>query len=196
MPVNPFVFVLGVFVLMLVARSIVIVPENKRGAVVRLGKYLKTLAPGFHVRVPFIDLVVKVDLDTSIPGWQTLSDRELDAAIESFATFGSVLPTKAVTSRTASAPASETSSGVPASSALADLLLTMASRDTGVDLSSDPIAKQRLAERAASAIEELRSSDSCEINLPFIAADAKGPKHFSTSLTRAQLGELRGSGRG
>src|SRR6188472_3355729 len=60
----------------------------------------------------------------------------------------------------------------------------------GVDLSKDRIALQRLKEAAEKAKIELSSTTSTEINLPFISADATGPKHLVTTLTRAKLEDL------
>ena len=91
---NPLVVVFGIFfliMLVMIAKSVVVIPENQRGGIVRLGRYLKTLGPGLHVSVPLIDLVTKVDLDASIPGWQGLSERDLSAAVEHFVTVGSVV---------------------------------------------------------------------------------------------------------
>ena len=62
--------------------------------------------------------------------------------------------------------------------------------DQGIDLSSDPMVLQRLKEAAEKAKCELSSSQQTEINLPFITADATGPKHLNTSLSRAKLEEL------
>ncbi|MBR5927892.1 MAG: molecular chaperone DnaK, partial [Spirochaetia bacterium] len=59
--------------------------------------------------------------------------------------------------------------------------------DTGIDLSKDRMALQRLKEAAEKAKIELSSSQSTEINLPFITADATGPKHLQMSLTRAKF---------
>jgi hypothetical protein len=190
---NPFAFLFGVFVVLLVARAVVVIPESKRGAMVRLGKYFKTLKPGLTLRVPFIDLVTHVDLDASIPGWQGMSERELDAAVESLVTYGTAVPMKAADVRPAPAPRS--SSMTREAQALTEWLLKRAGEQTGADLSKDPMAGKRIAERAASAIEELHSSESCEINLPFLTADASGPKHFLITLNRSQLDELSGSSR-
>ena len=63
-------------------------------------------------------------------------------------------------------------------------------REYGVDLSKDPMALQRLKEAAEKAKCELSSSQQSEINLPFITADASGPKHLSVTLTRAKLEQL------
>jgi len=62
--------------------------------------------------------------------------------------------------------------------------------DTGIDLRQDRLALQRLKEVAERAKCELSSSTETNINLPFIAADASGPKHFNKSLSRAQFEEL------
>lgn len=183
---NPLVVLLGIAALVAILSAVVIIPENKRGAVMRLGRYLKALGPGWHVRVPGIDSVTKVDLDASIPGWQTLSDRELEAAVQAFVSGGAVSRTPVMTRN---AVASK-SAGTSESQALAAWLLKKACDQTGVDLSNDGIAQTRLAERAASALEELRSSDVCDINLPFLTADASGPKHFSITLTRSQVEQI------
>jgi molecular chaperone DnaK len=63
-------------------------------------------------------------------------------------------------------------------------------KDQGVDLSKDRIALQRLKEAAEKAKIELSSTTTTEINLPFISADASGPKHLVISLTRAKLEDL------
>ena len=61
---------------------------------------------------------------------------------------------------------------------------------TGIDLSTDKMAMQRLREAAEKAKKELSSSAVTNINLPFITADATGPKHFEMDLTRAKFEEL------
>ncbi|OQW95848.1 MAG: molecular chaperone DnaK [Verrucomicrobia bacterium A1] len=63
-------------------------------------------------------------------------------------------------------------------------------RDNGIDLSKDPMGLQRLKEAAEKAKCELSSSQQTEINLPFITADANGPKHLNLSLTRAKLEQI------
>ena len=62
--------------------------------------------------------------------------------------------------------------------------------EQGIDLSSDPMVLQRLKEAAEKAKCELSSSQSTDINLPFITADATGPKHLNVTLSRAKLVEL------
>ncbi len=64
--------------------------------------------------------------------------------------------------------------------------------EEGIDLKKDNAALQRLKDEAEKAKKELSSTSSYEINLPFITADADGPKHFEYSLTRAKLEELVG----
>ncbi len=59
--------------------------------------------------------------------------------------------------------------------------------ESGIDLSKDPMARQRLKEEAEKAKIALSSSNAVDINLPFITADASGPKHLNVTLTRAQL---------
>ena len=61
---------------------------------------------------------------------------------------------------------------------------------TGIDLSGDKLALQRLKEAAEKAKIELSSKTSTDINLPYLTADATGPKHFNTTLTRAKLESL------
>jgi molecular chaperone DnaK len=63
-------------------------------------------------------------------------------------------------------------------------------RENGIDLRQDRMALQRLKEAAEKAKKELSSSMQTEINLPFITADASGPKHLNMTLTRAKLEQL------
>ncbi len=63
-------------------------------------------------------------------------------------------------------------------------------KENGIDLREDPMALQRLKEAAEKAKCELSSQAQTEINLPFITADASGPKHLSLTLTRAKLEQL------
>jgi molecular chaperone DnaK len=65
-------------------------------------------------------------------------------------------------------------------------------KDQGIDLRQDRMALQRLKEAAEKAKIELSSTQTTEINLPFITADAGGPKHMSLNLTRAKLEQLVG----
>ncbi|MDD5213924.1 MAG: molecular chaperone DnaK [Methylococcales bacterium] len=63
-------------------------------------------------------------------------------------------------------------------------------KDTGVDVHNDPLALQRLKEAAEKAKIELSSSQQTDVNLPYITADATGPKHLNVKLTRAKLESL------
>jgi len=71
-----------------------------------------------------------------------------------------------------------------------DWLVDEFKRETGIDLSQDPMALQRLKVEAEKAKCELSSSLETEINLPFVTADASGPKHLLKKLTRARLEEM------
>ncbi|TDO95928.1 molecular chaperone DnaK [Marinomonas balearica] len=63
-------------------------------------------------------------------------------------------------------------------------------KDTGIDLHNDPLALQRLKEAGEKAKVELSSSSQTEVNLPYITADATGPKHLNVKLTRSKLESL------
>lgn len=63
-------------------------------------------------------------------------------------------------------------------------------RESGVDITQDPLAMQRLKEAAEKAKIELSTQQQTEINLPYITADASGPKHLNIKLTRAKLESL------
>ena len=71
-----------------------------------------------------------------------------------------------------------------------DWLVQEFKRDQGIDLSKDPMALQRLKEAGEKAKMELSSTQSTDINLPFITADASGPKHLNYQLSRAKFEQL------
>lgn len=73
---------------------------------------------------------------------------------------------------------------------LIDYLVDEFKKETGMNLRSDPLALQRLKEAAEKAKIELSSSQQTEINLPYITADASGPKHLVQKLTRAKFESL------
>jgi len=73
---------------------------------------------------------------------------------------------------------------------LIDYIVTEFKKDQGVDLSKDVLALQRLKESAEKAKIELSSSQQTEINLPYITADASGPKHLTMKITRAKFESL------
>jgi molecular chaperone DnaK len=63
-------------------------------------------------------------------------------------------------------------------------------KDQGIDLSNDPLALQRLKEAAEKAKIELSSSEQTDVNLPYVTADASGPKHLNIKITRSKLESL------
>lgn len=71
-----------------------------------------------------------------------------------------------------------------------DYLVSEFKKDTGVDITKDILALQRLKEAAEKAKIELSSAQQTDINLPYITADASGPKHLAIKLTRAKLEAL------
>ena len=73
---------------------------------------------------------------------------------------------------------------------LINFLVEETKKDQGVDLNNDPLALQRLKEAAEKAKIELSSSQQTDINLPYITADASGPKHINLKITRAKLEAL------
>jgi len=74
--------------------------------------------------------------------------------------------------------------------ALIEYLAAEFKKDSGIDLHTDPLALQRLKEAAEKAKIELSSSQQTDVNLPYITADASGPKHLNIKLTRAKLESL------
>lgn len=75
---------------------------------------------------------------------------------------------------------------------LVEFILNEFKKETGVDLKNDRMAIQRIREAAEKAKIELSSTAQTEINLPFITADASGPKHINTKLMRSQFESLVG----
>ena len=73
-----------------------------------------------------------------------------------------------------------------------DYIISTFKAEQGIDLSGDKMAMQRIKEAAEKAKIDLSGMTTAEINLPFITADATGPKHFETTLTRAKFNELTG----
>ncbi|MEH6347257.1 MAG: molecular chaperone DnaK [Bermanella sp.] len=73
---------------------------------------------------------------------------------------------------------------------LIEFLVAEFKKDTGVDIHGDPLAMQRLKEAAEKAKVELSSTTSTDVNLPYITADATGPKHLNVKVTRAKLEAL------
>ena len=73
---------------------------------------------------------------------------------------------------------------------IVDYILSNFEKENGIDLRKDPTAMQRIKDEAEKAKKELSSANETEINLPYITADADGPKHLELTLTRAKLEEL------
>ena len=73
---------------------------------------------------------------------------------------------------------------------IVDFLVDQFKKESGIDIKGDAAAMQRVKDEAEKAKKELSSSTSTDINLPFLSADAEGPKHFEYTLTRAKLEEL------
>ena len=73
---------------------------------------------------------------------------------------------------------------------LIDYLVEQFKKDQGIDLRNDPLALQRLKEAAEKAKIELSSTQQTEVNLPYVTADASGPKHLNVKVTRAKLESL------
>ncbi|MDD5431835.1 MAG: molecular chaperone DnaK [Candidatus Omnitrophica bacterium] len=82
--------------------------------------------------------------------------------------------------------------GTDMDNVIIDYIANQFKRDTGIDLKNDKMAMQRLREAAEKAKVELSSTLTTDINLPFITADATGPKHLTMSINRAKLEELVG----
>jgi molecular chaperone DnaK len=80
--------------------------------------------------------------------------------------------------------------GTDMDNALIEYIVDQFKRESGIDLRNDKMAVQRLREAAEKAKIELSSTLSTDINLPFITADASGPKHLTMAITRAKLEDL------
>ncbi len=82
--------------------------------------------------------------------------------------------------------------GTDMDNALVDYVAGEFRKDTGIDLTKDPMAMQRIREAAEKAKIELSNVFETELNLPFLSADAQGPKHLTMKLSRAKLESLVG----
>ncbi|MFN3621481.1 MAG: molecular chaperone DnaK [Nitrososphaerales archaeon] len=80
--------------------------------------------------------------------------------------------------------------GTDMDNVLTQHLIDQFRRETGIDISNDRVAVQRVREAAEKAKIELSTLLTTEVNIPFLASDASGPKHLTTTLTRAKLEEL------
>ena len=82
--------------------------------------------------------------------------------------------------------------GTDMDNVLIDYIANQFKKETGIDLKNDKMAMQRLREAAEKAKVELSSTLTTDLNLPFITADASGPKHLTMSINRAKIEELVG----
>jgi len=80
--------------------------------------------------------------------------------------------------------------GTDMDNVLVDYIVSQFRKETGIDLSADKMAIQRVREAAEKAKVELSSTVSTDLNLPFITADSSGPKHLTMNITRAKLEDL------
>jgi hypothetical protein len=80
--------------------------------------------------------------------------------------------------------------GLALNIAVADWLLAQASEQTGIRVADDPQVNQRIKQATEKAMFELKTQETVSISLPFLTADASGPKHFETNLTRKVVDEL------
>lgn len=167
------------------------VREDTCAGITRLGKFHKVLYPGIHFRIPLVDQVQTVDLDSKLPGWRTYSKKELETKVEQILILGNVLDQKRTFSDTHKR---EEVTWTPQLKTLVAWLIETASREIDIDLKNDELAKTRISEQAQRAIREIASSGISIIDLPFISADVTGPKHFKFTLNRDTLDEIfRGS---
>ncbi|HNX81413.1 MAG TPA: molecular chaperone DnaK [Candidatus Omnitrophota bacterium] len=83
--------------------------------------------------------------------------------------------------------------GTDMDNALIDYIINQFKKEQGIDLKNDKMAVQRLREAAEKAKVELSSTVTTDINLPFITADASGPKHLTMTISRSKLEDLVGS---
>ncbi|HNB52622.1 MAG TPA: Hsp70 family protein [Anaerolineales bacterium] len=74
---------------------------------------------------------------------------------------------------------------------LVDFLIGQASAQTGMNLSNDPMVRERMVNAVRLALQNLEEKESAQINLPFLAADAQGPKHFEFKLTRSMMDQVQ-----
>jgi hypothetical protein len=182
--------------LILASKSIVIIAQDQLGIVVRLGRYHATLSPGFHLRIPLIDSVKKVDHTSDIPRWNALSPNQRVSAAQSLVLLGKVdlnfklEMTADKVAEESNKTAERALSAIPRSQELdllVDWLTEQASAQTGVALASDKLAAVRLTEAANKVLGSLSSTEDFEVHLPFLTANSSGPKHFKVALTRAEV---------
>lgn len=173
--------------------SIVRVKQDHRGAVFTLGRFKKVIGPGLHVHYPYIELVKTVDLNADLKGWQTYSPKELETKVKEFVLGPSgVMGPSSVNRSKAGSPVKNSGDtpSSPEAKKLSSSLIKIICSELEVDLTNDQAANLRITDAAKRAIEEIKAEGHCTINLPFITADAEGPKHFTAEIDSAKLKEL------
>jgi SPFH domain / Band 7 family/Hsp70 protein len=170
-------------------KSVFRVRENQRAGVTRFGRFYKVLAPGLHMTIPFIDQVQVLEMNKLLPEWRGYSAELLASKIQEILLLERPLTSaQAITSGQR-----EQISWTPELNSLVSWLVDKASRDTGINLAGDELVKTRLAEQAQKTFKEITENGSYAIDLPFIAADASGPKHFHVIIDKNLLREVLGS---
>ena len=76
-----------VFMIIILIMSIKVVREDYRYVIFRIGKFFRIVGPGLILILPFVDKVVKVNLSEAIPGWQTLSEEQLNEKIKYYVLY-------------------------------------------------------------------------------------------------------------
>jgi hypothetical protein len=127
--------------------------------------------------------VVAFCLGTLMRARDRLPPRPIDAKLRIIPTETPKKPEKPAASRAALSDDRQLQ-------AVVDWLLTQAFEQTGVRVADEPLAYQRIVEAAQKAVRELKTQEAVSISLPYLTADATGPKHFETRLTRDVIAEL------
>ena len=124
-------------------------------------------------------------------GWTRRSTRPCWCSTSAAEPSTSASSTSATaSSRSARPPATPTSAATTSTADSSTTWPTSSRRDNGIDLRSDPQALQRLFEAAEKAKIELSSVTQTQVNLPFITADAAGPKHLTTTIMRSTFEQI------
>lgn len=191
--------VILVALLIIVSKALIRITPNQLGIARRFGRYHATLSPGIHLRIPLIDTVDKVDGTSGIARWDSLSPNQRISAAQSLVLLGEVdLDFKLeLTASQSTAHTDElvtrSLARIPRSrelDALLEWLTAQATAQTGVELSHDKLALVRLTEAAHRALESIKTVDPVVIDIPFITADASGPKHVRLEIRRADMGVI------
>ena len=71
-----------IIIIFLIFSTIKVIQENQRGAIYRLGKFIKIASPGVLILVPFVDKLRTINLNEKIPGWQLLTERQIEEMVK------------------------------------------------------------------------------------------------------------------